>query len=246
MQYEGRNVVIELLRSKQPMQKILLTKGINADPKIKEIIKLARKQKITIEFKPHTTLDRISKTQNHQGVIAHGELRKDKLSEILRNNSASTGGSKKLIYIREALLEGNIGAVARSAEVAGFSAVIVPPKVNLTAQTFRASAGALANIPIIKDSLFGVIKQVHDQGFRVVGIEVVGENYYYEEDLTGDILFIVGGEDRSLSPEILEKCDLVVKIPSFGRINSLNLSVAASVVMFDSIRQEALRNTKSK
>jgi 23S rRNA (guanosine2251-2'-O)-methyltransferase len=116
----------------------------------------------------------------------------------------------------------------------------MPPKMYVSATTVRASMGATEHIHVINESLFNAIKTAKKNLIKVVGIEVSGQNYYYESDLTGPVMLIIGGEDRSLSDEITKQCDLVVKIPLKGRVNSLNMSVAASIVIYDKIRQDSL------
>jgi 23S rRNA (guanosine2251-2'-O)-methyltransferase len=145
-----------------------------------------------------------------------------------------------LIYIRESFNEYNIGSIIRTAECTGASAVILSPKTKITPQVIRASMGASENVSIVHEGLFTAIKVCKDAGVKVIGIEVTGDNFYHEADLTGRVMFIIGGEDRSLSDEIVNKCDEVVKIPLEGQINSLNMSVATGVVMYDKLRQDGM------
>ena len=98
--------------------------------------------------------------------------------------------------------------------------------------------GASEHITIINENLFQAIKLAKTHNIKVIGIELTGENYYYNSDLKGPTMLIIGGEDRSLSDEIKKKCDLFVKIPMRGKVNSLNMSVAASIVMFEKLKQE--------
>jgi len=240
MQFEGRNAVIELLRAHKSLDKIVLEDQINKDDKVSEILKRARKAQVRIEYVKRHKLDVLSPNGYHQGVIAYGKIDYEKLESIIQNHRFGDDAKKplKLIYIREAQLEGNVGAVARSAESASFHALLMPPKMEITSQMLRSSAGALANLPVVRDSLFNVIKFCHKNAIKVIGVEVAGTENYFDADLSGDILLIVGGEDKSLSEEVMEKCDTVVKIPTSGRINSLNMSVASAVVMFEKVRQD--------
>ncbi len=237
LKIEGRNPVIELLRSKRYIKRIMLEEGINEkDEKISEIIKRARNRSITIEYTAKKQLVRFSDTKNHQGVIALALIGFEDLGEVITEQRRHKN-PLNFVYIREALYEDNIGAIARSVEAAGFTGVILSPKQNLTAQMFRSSMGALANVTICRESLFTAIKLCQKELIQVVGIELFTENIFTEVDLVPDTMLIIGGEDRSLSPEIMKKCDTVVKIPMYGKINSLNMTVAASIVVFEKLRQ---------
>jgi len=245
MKIEGRNPVIELLRSNREISKILMEDGINIDEKVAEILMRATNRKIKIDRVGKKKLDKLSTSRTHQGVIALAEITFPKLSSIIEINNIHHLPNN-FIYIREALYEHNIGAIARSAEAAGFKSIIIPPKVDISAQTFRVSMGALANLKIIKESLFTAIKSCKEAGIKVVGIEVTTDKYYYDENLTGDTLLIIGGEDHPLSTPVLDQCDTVVKIPMHGKINSLNMSVACSVVLFEKLRQEVVLKAKTQ
>lgn len=237
MQIEGRNTVIEALKAKSNLKVIYIDENIAADPKINKIRKLASMQNVPIRHKPKKHFKKISQTGTHQGVIAvkQQEMPRSFL-ELIHNNIEKD--FQYYIYIREALYEHNIGAIIRTAEAAGASGVILPPKTKMTAQTVRISMGGTEHVPVINESLFPAIKTAKSNGLRVIGIEVSGENYYFESDLVGPALFIIGGEDRPLSEEITSRCDLVVKIPLLGYLNSLNMSVAAAIVLYDKVRQE--------
>jgi len=239
MQIEGRNPVIEALRAKKELTKIFLEKDINVDEKIDEIIRLAKRADIPILYRPKKLLGRISQTGVHQGVIAkRNEDVQTMNMNALIDAIDSTKKDPFLVYVREALYEHNLGAVIRTCECAGADAVLIPPKLTITSQVVRASMGATEHIKIINESLFNAIKIAKKNAIKVIGIEVSGKKFYYENDLTGRVMLIIGGEDHPLSEEITNQCDLVVKIPLHGRVNSLNMSVAASIVIYDKIRQE--------
>lgn len=241
MQIEGRNPVLESLRSDREFIKLIVQKDINRDEKVKQIISKAKNRKVNIKYTSKKDLDRISHTKSHQGFIAIAKDKEYISLEHYLDGYVDNSRPIRLIYIREALYQHNIGAIARSAECAGFNGVILQPKTKITAEADRASAGGLEHIPVFYDGLFSAIKVARDRGIKVVGIEVAGDKYYYEADLTGNVMFIIGGEDRSLSLEILKKCDIIVKIPLLGKVNSLNMSVAASIVMYENLRQEGTK-----
>lgn len=243
MKIEGRNAILEYLRTRQPARRLIIEKDINVDEKIAEIKKLAQSGGVEFEVVSKKLLDKISDTGVHQGVILKADYSYQSFSDVLKIVEKRNRPPFKFIYIREAQLEGNVGAVGRTAEAAGFAALFIPPQLDITPQAWRASTGAFANLPVVQESLFNVLKAFHDLAVKIIAVETSGEVSPFEADLTGDVLFIVGGEDRSLSAEVLQKCDLVVKIPQFGKINSLNLSVAAAVVMYEAVRQERFGGT---
>lgn len=245
MQVEGRNPVIEVLRSKQWVRKVIVQDGINIDAKINEILKRASNRHVYIERRPRKYLDRISQTKSHQGVIAQIDIEYKHLQDVIDDNNIH-GKPNYFIFIREVLYDDNIGAIARSAEAAGFTGIVLTPKTEISAQAFRTSMGSLSNIKICRESLFSAIKMAQSNGIKVVGIERNEENDYHRSDLSGPIMLIIGGEDKSLSREVMSKCDFTVNIPMRGKINSLNMSVAAAVVIFEKMRQEmALEPTQN-
>jgi 23S rRNA (guanosine2251-2'-O)-methyltransferase len=233
MQIEGRNPVIELLRSKRFIDKVMVEEGVRIDAKIGEILKRAQNRGVFIERAPKKKLDKISQTKSHQGVIATAKIDFVDFGGLIAENFRHKKPNNFIF-----------GAIARSAEAAGFAAVILAPKQAITAQAFRSSMGALANIHLCRESIFNAIKVARREGIQVVGIEVSGDRAPFEADLAGDTMLIIGGEDRSLSDEITAKCDTVVKIPMRGKINSLNMSVASSIVIFEKLRQELTQAKK--
>lgn len=236
MNIEGRNPVLESLRANpENVMEIFIRDRVKKDDKMYEIVKLAKKHKIKMRFVKLDFLERVSDTGKHQGVIAvRSALPVLSFRQIVEDNYDNL----MLIYIRESFNEFNIGSIIRTAECTGASAVVLSPKTKITPQVIRASMGASENVSIVHEGLFTAIKECKDAGVKVVGIEVSGDKFYHEADLKGPVMFIIGGEDRSLSEAIMEKCDEVVKIPLEGQINSLNMSVAAGIVMYDKLRQE--------
>jgi 23S rRNA (guanosine2251-2'-O)-methyltransferase len=237
---EGRNPVLESLRAGQLITDVYLKEGIVIDSKVGEILDMAKKLNVRFKFVSKKYLDNLSQSGIHQGIIA---LKHEKMSAGLvgqLKNLEEKGVTPNIIYIREAQNEYNVGSIIRSAECSGVNLVILPPKTHISPQMIRSSMGASEHIEVINENLFLAMKIVREWGCRVVGIEVTGKKYYYEEDLTGAIMTIIGGEDKPLSGEVTKKCDAVVKIPLLGKINSLNMSIAASIIMFEKIRQETL------
>lgn len=238
MQVEGRNPVVEYLHSdKYSYDKLFIQNEIRRDEKISRIIDLSKTKNIQVVEMSKKKLDKIAQTDSHQGVILSiKNLILDIENLFIENNKSN----RKVIYIRDANHDHNIGAIIRTAEIAGFDAVILPPKKNLSPQVIRASMGATAHIDVFSYSLFPLIKKLNDEGWDVIGIER-GENsqsIYSTDFINRNILLVIGGEDRGLSGEIQNKCDIIVDIPMKGKVNSLNMSVAAAIVMFEILRQQ--------
>lgn len=255
LKVEGRNPVIEALRSKRYIKKILIEQPQGAKPgkkgskggkktrvdeydgKLAEIVKRARNRQIKIEEVGRKKLKAISETGNHQGVIAFVNFEYEDFGSLI-SETARHNQPNNYVFIRDAMIESNVGAIARSVEAAGFRGVCIPPKLNITPQMVRSSMGALLNLKVSQLSPFAAMKVAKAQGLRVIGVEVTTDTLYTDANLSGDTLLIVGGEDHPLSEPVLDRCDQVVKIPLHGKINSLNMSVAAAVVIFEKLRQD--------
>ncbi|MCA9385470.1 23S rRNA (guanosine(2251)-2'-O)-methyltransferase RlmB [Candidatus Dojkabacteria bacterium] len=243
MNIEGRNPVIEVLRSDKDVSKLYIQSHLNQDTKINELVKKAKRRGVKIIRKSKKELDRISRTGSHQGVIAIAKHIETKTIEEIISDARINGKPLKFIYIREAFHEYNVGAIIRTAECAGYDAVILPPKLSVTPNIVRASMGASEHIPILSYSLFPLIKDLTTFGIKVVGIERDDSaKEYTKADLTGDVALIVGGEDKPLSKQILDKCDQTIIIPMRGNVNSLNMSVAAGLSMYEVLRQQELHS----
>ena len=232
----GRNPTIELLRSSVECKSIYLEQGINKDPKIKEIEHLAQRRDVNVTFlKTREIRRKAGKGIVHQGVLAEAESFSPTLN--LNKLQAERLGNQMYVHIREALYEHNAAAIIRTAECLGVSGVILPPKLRITPNLSRVAMGANFHIPIAKESLFNTIKLFKQAGYQTMAIEISGNKQISEIDYSIPTLFIVGGEDRSISEAIIEDTDHLAVIKQFGRVNSLNMSVAASLVMYERGRQ---------
>jgi 23S rRNA (guanosine2251-2'-O)-methyltransferase len=238
MYIEGRNAILESLRSNRQFKKLFAQDGVNKDEKVRQIVSKAKNRGVSIKYVTRKVLDKMSITGVHQGFIAQVIDKEEMNLNQFIENKLRIDQNLFLVYIRDAQYDYNIGAIIRSAECAGADGVILPPKIRIGAEAIRSSTGAAEHINIFNESLFNSIKTAQKTGVRIVGIEVTGEKYYYDEDLSGPVMFIVGGEDRPLSLEIQKKCDIIVKIPLRGKVNSLNMSVAAGIVMFEKTKQD--------
>lgn len=232
MKIEGRNPVIESLRSNKTINKVYIQNNINIDEKIREIINTSKNKNIELSWVNKGVLDKLSETKSHQGVIADVEYNLNlRLEDLI-----SFDRTIRFIYIRDAHHTHNIGAIIRTAECAGYDAVILPPKIKITPDIIRASMGATEHIPILHYSLFQLIKDLKKQNFSIFAIERSDKAKDYSKLIYDEsFLLIIGGEDKSLTPEIFERCDNTLMIPMYGKVNSLNMSVAAAIVIFKTI-----------
>lgn len=240
MKIIGRNPVYECLVAKAKIKKIYINQEIQVDEKVQKILDLAEANGVPVSYKSKRFINKITDNAMHQGVVADKEDSIAPSLEMTLKEIEISGKEPFILYIRDAYNEFNVGAIIRSAEAVGVNAVIIPTKMDVTPNMVRSAMGATEHLPIIKESLYQTIKIVKPLGIKVIGIELTGEEYYYNSDLTGPIMLIIGGEDHSLSDELEKKADFFVKIPMKGKVNSLNMSVAASIVLFDKLRQETL------
>lgn len=238
IQLEGRNPVYEALRQGFVIS-IKLEYGHDSDPKIKQITALARKKGVKVDMINRRQIERLSTTGNHQGVIGYAQTKVNwSLSKVLQE----TGKEVCVLVLDQVQDPHNLGAIIRTSEGAGVDGIIIPKKgsaaVNNTVH--RVSMGASLNVPVWQTNLYSAVKQMQDEGLRIIGVDSRGTKPYYEEKLSGAVGIVLGGEDRGVNPTLLSKCDSVVSIPMRGRLDSLNVSVAASIILYERVRQQEI------
>ena len=239
-QIEGRNPVLEALKANNSIYRIFLEEGIAKSAKIVEILKLARVNKIEIVKRGRKKLQGLSRTSSHQGVIAFAEsLPAFSLKGILQN-CYHKEKDPFIVILPEVLHNYNLGAVARTAEAAGADCLIVSKRTKIDAAVSRASMGAIEYLPIVQESLYSALEILKKDGIKLVAAEAEAKTIYSKTKLTGPIALLVGSEDRGLTDTLLKKIDLSVKIPDEGKVGSLNLSVAAALLIFEVVRQRSL------
>ena len=237
-QLEGRNAVLEVLKSGRDIEKIIVQKG-NVEGTIRRIAGMARERGIVVQEAARQKLDEMSQTKNHQGVIAIvSEHEYAEVDDILR--SAAEKGEKPFIIILDNITDpNNLGAVIRTAECAGAHGVIIPKRrsVGLTAVVGKTSAGALEYMPVARvTNIARTIEELKKQGVWVACADMDGEDYY-DASLDGAIALVIGSEGEGVSRLVKEKCDFTVSIPMYGKISSLNASVAGALLMYEVVRQ---------
>ena len=235
---EGRNAVIEAFRSGKPIDKIFMLDGCQDGP-IMTIKREAKKHNVLIKYVTRDRLDQLSETGKHQGVIAYGAAYEyADVEDILAK--AREKGEDPFIFILDNIEDPhNLGAIIRTANLAGAHGVIIPKNraVGLTATVAKASAGALAYTPVAKvTNLAQTIEELKKEGIWFVCADMGGETMY-KLNLTGPIGLVIGNEGSGVGRLVKDKCDFVASIPMKGDIDSLNASVAAGVLAFEIVRQ---------
>lgn len=234
---EGRNPVTELLRSDNDIDKLFVAK--DATGSIGQIIALAREKKIPLSYCDRHKLDAISQTGSHQGVIAYRAAHNySQLSDIFK--LAEEKGEKPLIVICDKITDPhNMGAIIRSAEVVGAHGVIIPKResAGLNAICAKTSAGAIEYVPIVRvNSLATVIAELKSRGIWIIGAEADAENGIFDTDFNIPLAVVIGSEGEGISRLVRDNCDMMINIPVRGKVNSLNASAAAAVLLFEVLR----------
>ncbi|MBR1649766.1 MAG: 23S rRNA (guanosine(2251)-2'-O)-methyltransferase RlmB [Lachnospiraceae bacterium] len=235
---EGRNAVIEALRSGKPIDKIYILDGCQDGP-INTIKKEAKKGDTILKFVSKEILDRMSETGKHQGVIAEcAAYEYSEVKDILEN--ARKKGEDPFIFLLDNIEDPhNLGAIIRTANLAGAHGVIIPKNraAGLTATVARTSAGALNYTPVAKvTNLSKTIEDLKKEGLWFVCADMGGTEMY-KLNLKGPIGLVIGNEGEGVGRLVKEKCDMVASIPMKGDIDSLNASVAAGVLAYEIVRQ---------
>lgn len=236
---EGRNAVIELLKSDRTVNKIMVAKG-DRQGSINEILKLAKQNRIVVTEVDRNKLDTLSETKHHQGVIAFvAPIEYKDVDYIL--NVAKEREEEPFILIADEIEDPhNLGALIRSAEVAGCHGVIIPKRraVAVTEVVSKVSVGATEYMPIARvNNINDTIRELKDKGVWIVGTDGSADTIYYKQDLTGPIAIVVGSEGRGMNKLTMKNCDFLVKIPMMGKITSLNASVSGGIVLFEALKQ---------
>lgn len=236
---EGRNAVIEALRAGTAIDKIFLARG-ETDSALGHIASAARDKGVVVVEADRRKLDGMSRTHAHQGVIALAAVREyASVEDIL--SAAREREEPPLIVVCDELSDPhNLGAVIRTAECAGAHGVIIPKRrsAGLTAIVAKTSAGAVSHIPVARvANLTACLKQLKESGVWVFGTDASGDKLLYEADLKGPAAIVIGSEGAGMGRLVAENCDFLVRIPLNGKINSLNASAAAAVLLYEAVRQ---------
>ena len=235
---EGRNAVMEAFRSGKTIDKLFVLKNCQDGP-VNSILREARKHDVIVSFVAKERLDQMSKTGKHQGVIASAAAYEyAEVEDIL--NLAREKGEPPFIFLLDNIEDPhNLGAIIRTANLAGAHGVIIPKRhaVGLTATVAKTSAGALNYTPVAKvTNLSATMEELKKEGLWFVCADMGGTTMY-DLNLTGPIGLVIGNEGEGVGRLVKEKCDFVASIPMKGDIDSLNASVAAGVLAYEIVRQ---------
>lgn len=236
---EGRNAVIELLNSERDINKIFVQNG-ERHGSINKIIAIAKENKVVVTEVEKSKLDFMSKTKNHQGVIAVvPPFNYCEVEDIL--DYAKTKGEDAFILILDGIEDPhNLGSIIRTAETAGVHGIIIPKRRSVTVNStvLKVSAGAALHMKIARvNNINETIKKLKDNGLWIIGTDGEAKTLYYNQDLKGDIAIIIGSEGFGMSRLVKENTDMLVKIPMKGKITSLNASVSAGIIMYEAVKQ---------
>lgn len=234
----GRNAVMQALESDRTIDSVTVAEGQRGGQAAK-IIEICREKRIPVKYADSRKLDKLCGGAAHQGVAAFAAAHDyAELDDIF--NLAQSRGESPFIVICDGLEDPhNLGAILRTAEAAGVHGVIIPKRnsVTLNYTVAKTSAGAIEYVPVVKvTNIAGTIDTLKDRGVWVFGADMDGTPWT-ELDFTGSAALVIGSEGRGLSKLVREKCDFIASLPMKGKINSLNASVAAGILMFEASRQ---------
>lgn len=234
----GLHPVIEAIEAGKEIDKLLVKKDLSGDLS-KELLEVARAHGVLVQRVPVQRIDRITR-KNHQGVLAMlSAVTYHKLENLVPQLYEE--GVNPFVVVLDGVTDvRNFGAIARTCECAGVNAIVIPERnsVTVNADAVKTSAGALNYLPVCRErNLVNAVKLLRDSGFKIVGTSDKNSSNYTRCDYTGPVAMVLGSEDTGISPEIMKLCDTRVVIPEFGEINSLNVSVAAGVMIYEVVRQ---------
>lgn len=235
---EGRNAVMEAFRSGKTIDKLFVLDGCQDGP-VKSITREARKHDTIIQYVTKERLDQLSETKKHQGVIAKAAAYEYATVEDILENAKEKGEDPFILLLDGIEDPHNLGAIIRTANLAGAHGVIIPKRraAGLTAVVAKTSAGALNYTPVAKvTNLSAAMKELKEKGLWFVCADMEGE-VMYRQNLTGPIGLVIGNEGEGVSKLVKENCDFITSIPMRGDIDSLNASVAAGVLSYEILRQ---------
>ena len=236
---EGRNAVTEALRAGTAIDKLYAAKG-GTDHTLSRIIAQAKKAGVVVVEADRRKLDAMSETHSHQGVIAVAAAQSYATVEDILEKAAAAGEPPLVVVCDEISDPHNLGAIIRTAECAGAHGVIIPKRrsAGLTAVVAKTSAGAVSYLPVARvPNIPALLKDLQKKGLWVFGTAAGGSVSLYDADLRSPAAIVIGSEGDGMGRLVGECCDFLVCIPMKGRINSLNASAAAAVLLFEALRQ---------
>jgi 23S rRNA (guanosine2251-2'-O)-methyltransferase len=236
----GRNPVMETLRSNRKVKRLLIAEGLREAPALVNILQEVSRQQIPVETVPRLRLDQLSQGAVHQGCLIVVEARQyatvDDILATARNKQADP-----FLLILDAIQDvNNLGSLLRAAEAAGVHGVIIPQHhaAEINATVVKTSAGATEHLLIAQETnLTRTIEDLKKENIWIIGLVGETPTEYDQADLTGPLALVVGNEGKGISRLVREHCDLLIRLPMHGQINSLNAAVAGSIALYEALRQ---------
>jgi 23S rRNA (guanosine2251-2'-O)-methyltransferase len=224
----GIHPVAEALRASHPLERVLIAQGAGG-PRLQEIIDLSRKAGVPVRFEPRNALDRLAGSSAHQGVVA--------LAAARRYADLDSAASGNLVVLLDGVEDPhNLGAIVRTAHAAGAGSIVIPERraAGITDVVAKAAAGALEHLPIARvTNINRSLEDLKKRGFWIYGLDERGAETYDSIEYAEPTAFVLGGEGKGLHEQVRKHCDALVRIPMSGKIASLNVSVAAGIVLFE-------------
>jgi len=238
----GIKPVLEALKAGRPVQRLLVADHRKQDRDVQAILRLARECGAEVRFASREALNREAPGANHQGVIAIASAKQyATLDEILA--APVLQGRAPLFLVLDGVEDPrNLGAIIRTADAAGVHGVIIPERraTGLTETVAKAAAGAMEHVPVVKVvNIVNTLEEFKKAGVWVAGAEAGGETIYWDADFVRPTALVLGGEDRGVRRLVREHCDYLVSLPQLGIISSLNVSVAAGILLYEALRQRS-------
>jgi len=224
----GIHPVAEALRARHPLERVLVAQGAGG-PRVQEIIDMARRASVPVRFEARAALDRLAGTAAHQGVVALGAAKKYADLDV--------AAASRLVVVLDCVEDPhNLGAIIRTAHAAGAGAVVIPERraAGITDVVAKAAAGALEHLPVVRVvNVNRTLEELKERGFWIYGLDERGPEDYDKIAYASPAALVLGGEGKGLHEQVKKHCDVLVRIPLAGKISSLNVSVAAGVVLFE-------------
>lgn len=236
----GINPILEALRKRGRRIEALYIQRGRGGRQIQEILQLGRDSEVNVSFETKEVVDRISGTTKHQGVVGRVSITPYSLLEEVLTRAGERSEPPFLFLLDGIEDPRNLGAIIRTGEAAGCHGIIIPQRraAGLTATVAKVSAGAVEHLPVVRVvNLTGAIGELKREGVWVYALDAHAEKSYLEEDYRGPVALVIGGEGGGVGRTVRKMCDVSISIPLFGRISSLNASVAAGIVAYEVVRQ---------
>ncbi|MEA1975355.1 MAG: 23S rRNA (guanosine(2251)-2'-O)-methyltransferase RlmB [Bacillota bacterium] len=234
---EGRNAVYEFLKTNKLVYEIFVLVGAKKES-INDILQMANDKNIKISFIDKEGINNIATTQNHQGIIA---LVENYNYSNFQETLSKIEGNGFILICDNIQDPHNLGAILRTADATGVDLVVIPKdrSVEITPVVTKVSVGATEYVPVCKvTNIVRTIEELKGMGYWITAADMDGEKSYFNSDLKGNVAIVVGSEGSGIRRLVKEKCDFIVNIPMKGKIESLNASVAASILMYEVVRQK--------